>query len=123
MNLIAILWAVETCVIIIHAYNQYLSSLSEVHVTFCFHEFLDEPFYLHNLYSVGGYDGTSFLSSMECYDPSSNQWSLLAPMAIRRSEFHVYHWWMSTARKFYTNVYVCMCTVTMFLNCRSAGES
>ena len=39
------------------------------------------------LYSVGGYDGTSFLSSMECYDSSSNQWNLLAPMACRRSEF------------------------------------
>ena len=36
--------------------------------------------------SVGGYDGQNFLNTVECYDPSSNQWSVLSPMTCRRSE-------------------------------------
>ena len=37
-------------------------------------------------YSIGGYDGQSFLNSMESYDPATNQWTMLAPMACRRSK-------------------------------------
>ena len=38
-------------------------------------------------FSVGGYDGQSFLDTVECYDPSSAQWSRLQPMTCRRSEY------------------------------------
>ena len=36
---------------------------------------------LHNLlYAIGGYDGTTCLSSVERYDPLSNQWTSVAKM-------------------------------------------
>lgn len=38
------------------------------------------------VFSVGGYDGQNFLNTVECYDPLSNQWSVLNPMTCRRSE-------------------------------------
>lgn len=37
-------------------------------------------------FSVGGYDGQNFLNTVECYDPSSNQWCILNPMTCRRSK-------------------------------------
>nr|7ON8_A Chain A, SAKe6AR [synthetic construct] len=41
------------------------------------------------LYAVGGYDGSpdghTHLNSVECYDPETNEWSLVAPMNTRRS--------------------------------------
>lgn len=39
------------------------------------------------LYAVGGYDGSSrrCLSSVECYNPLTNQWSAIADMNHRRS--------------------------------------
>ncbi len=36
--------------------------------------------------SVGGYDGQNFLNTVECYDPSGNQWFVLNSMTFRRSE-------------------------------------
>ena len=36
------------------------------------------------LYSVGGRDGSSCLSSMEYYDPHTNKWNMCAPMCKRR---------------------------------------
>ncbi len=32
------------------------------------------------LYAIGGYDGTCNLSSVEFYDPETNQWTLVASM-------------------------------------------
>ena len=37
------------------------------------------------VFACGGYDGTSFLSSVEFYDPYSNQWQYVASMTQRRS--------------------------------------
>ena len=37
-------------------------------------------------HSVGGYDGQSFLDTVESYDPSTKQWSTLKPMTCRRSK-------------------------------------
>lgn len=39
------------------------------------------------LYAVGGYDGASrqCLSSVECYDANTNEWSYVAEMSTRRS--------------------------------------
>ena len=34
---------------------------------------------------IGGYDGTSFLSIVEIYDPGSNEWSQGKPMTSGRS--------------------------------------
>lgn len=36
------------------------------------------------LYAVGGRDGSSSLSSVECYDPHTNKWELRCPMNKRR---------------------------------------
>lgn len=41
--------------------------------------------------SVGGYDGQNFLNTVECYDPLTNQWSVLNPMTCRRSRFEIFH--------------------------------
>ena len=37
------------------------------------------------LYVVGGYDGESRLSTVECYHPENNEWHLTAPMNVTRS--------------------------------------
>jgi hypothetical protein len=37
------------------------------------------------LYVVGGVDGTNTrLSSVECFDPSTGEWSVVAPMSTAR---------------------------------------
>jgi hypothetical protein len=41
------------------------------------------------LYAVGGYDGSSELSSVERYDVSANTWTAVAPMGSKRSEVGV----------------------------------
>ena len=37
-----------------------------------------------HLYAVGGNDGTRALSSVECYDPATNVWSVVASMTTAR---------------------------------------
>lgn len=37
------------------------------------------------LYAAGGYDGNSFLKSVECYDPSTDTWSSVCSMNVKRS--------------------------------------
>ena len=37
------------------------------------------------LYACGGYDGSTFLRSVEVYDPRAGKWSFVTPMAITRS--------------------------------------
>ena len=37
-----------------------------------------------HLYAVGGHDGKSYLSTVECFDPSINVWSPVASMAMKR---------------------------------------
>lgn len=37
------------------------------------------------IYVAGGYDGVSALNSVECYDPLSNSWRIVAPMQRARS--------------------------------------
>lgn len=43
---------------------------------------------VHNglIYAMGGYDGESRLNTVERYDPTSNQWTLITPMLTRRSD-------------------------------------
>ena len=36
------------------------------------------------LYSVGGRDGSSCLSSVEVYDPHTDKWTMASPMLKRR---------------------------------------
>ena len=36
------------------------------------------------VYAVGGYDGTTFLNTVEAYSPSSNTWLSKAPMSTPR---------------------------------------
>ncbi|KAJ8959124.1 hypothetical protein NQ318_022381 [Aromia moschata] len=37
------------------------------------------------LFACGGYDGSSFLQTVEMYDPSTNKWTYVAPMNAQRS--------------------------------------
>lgn len=39
------------------------------------------------LYSLGGYDGNTYLNTMECYNSCTKQWSHVAPMHYSRSCF------------------------------------
>ena len=41
------------------------------------------------IFAVGGYDGSSFLKSVEVFDPISNKWSMVAPMNVTRSRVAV----------------------------------
>lgn len=38
------------------------------------------------IYALGGYDGQNRQNSAERYDPTTNQWSLIAPMHQQRSD-------------------------------------
>ena len=37
------------------------------------------------LYICGGFNGQECLNNAECYDPNTNQWTMIAPMRNRRS--------------------------------------
>ena len=39
------------------------------------------------MYSLGGYDGNTYLNTMECYNSCTKQWSHVAPMHYSRSCF------------------------------------
>ena len=41
------------------------------------------------IYAVGGYDGSSFLKSVEMFDPRTNKWSFVASMNVTRSRVAV----------------------------------
>ena len=41
------------------------------------------------IYVCGGNNGTEFLQTVECYDPDTNQWTVLAPMTTRRKGLSV----------------------------------
>ena len=38
---------------------------------------------------MGGYDGSVFLRSVECYDAKTCQWTEVAPMSVKRSRVAV----------------------------------
>ena len=40
------------------------------------------------IYALGGFDGRNRLNSTERYDPSTNQWTLMEPMHVPRSDAH-----------------------------------
>ena len=52
-------------------------------VIFLYHFFSEGGF----LYSLGGYDGNTYLNTMECYNSCTKQWSHVAPMHYSRSCF------------------------------------
>jgi kelch-like protein 19 len=37
------------------------------------------------LYAIGGFDGKDRLSSVECYHPENNEWTMVSPMKCTRS--------------------------------------
>jgi kelch-like protein 18 len=37
------------------------------------------------LYACGGYDGSTFLRSVEVYDPRIKKWNMIASMSVTRS--------------------------------------
>ena len=39
------------------------------------------------IFAVGGYDGTSYLNSVECYDPQTQEWAVVS----RKEIFFVHH--------------------------------
>lgn len=41
------------------------------------------------IYICGGYEGDVCLSSAECYDPQTDQWTMIAEMSCRRSGLKV----------------------------------
>ena len=46
--------------------------------------FSNVEFECGRLFAVGGRDGSSCLRTVECYDPHTNRWTLVAPMSKRR---------------------------------------
>ena len=36
------------------------------------------------MYAIGGYDGSVFLRTVECFDAKTGVWSECAPMAVKR---------------------------------------
>ena len=38
----------------------------------------------NRLYAIGGYDASSRLNTVECFDPSTSQWTVMTPMLQRR---------------------------------------
>jgi len=37
------------------------------------------------IYAIGGFDGHQRLKTVECYDPNTNQWTMMPPMNEHRS--------------------------------------
>ena len=37
------------------------------------------------LYSVGGYDGVTYLDAVEAYEPDSDQWTAVSPLTHPRA--------------------------------------
>lgn len=61
------------------------------------------------LYAVGGFDGTSYLKTIEVYDPEQNQWRLCGSMNYRRLgggvgvvrlPHHEAHYWWHILERF-----------------------
>ena len=44
------------------------------------------------LYAIGGYNDTSWLRSVERFDPLTNRWTMLTPMSTARSAFGATVW-------------------------------
>lgn len=40
--------------------------------------------FMGNIFAMGGYDGLQYLNSVECYDPLTNGWTLVASMNANR---------------------------------------
>lgn len=38
------------------------------------------------IYALGGYDGQNRQNTAERYDPKTNQWTMIAPMSVQRSD-------------------------------------
>lgn len=38
----------------------------------------------NRLYAIGGYDASSRVNTVECFDPSTSQWTVMTPMLQRR---------------------------------------
>lgn len=38
------------------------------------------------IYAMGGYDGNNRQNTAERYDPKTNQWTMIAPMSVQRSD-------------------------------------
>lgn len=38
------------------------------------------------IYAIGGYDGHNRLNTVERYNPKTNQWSVITPMNMQRSD-------------------------------------
>lgn len=68
------------------------------------------------LYAVGGFDGTTYLKTIEVYDPDQNHWRLCGSMNYRRlgggvgvvklphNEAHL--WWLNEGLEFWLGVTV-----------------
>lgn len=41
------------------------------------------------IYICGGFKGQTFLQTAECYNPNTNQWTMITPMIRRRCEHGV----------------------------------
>ncbi|XP_002741110.1 kelch-like protein 5 [Saccoglossus kowalevskii] len=37
------------------------------------------------LYAIGGYDGSTYLNAVECYDSQTNEWTMMAPLCTGRA--------------------------------------
>lgn len=40
------------------------------------------------IYALGGYDGQNRQNTAERYDPKTNQWTMISPMNVQRSDAH-----------------------------------
>ncbi|XP_022079622.1 kelch-like protein 5 [Acanthaster planci] len=45
----------------------------------------------NRIFAVGGYDGQTYLNSVECYDPMSGEWSFVSPLNTGRAGACVVH--------------------------------
>lgn len=75
------IWIVVSRVKIDHLVNFYVNLL----LLFIFISALGAAALDNKLYVCGGYDGVSSLSSVECYDPNLDQWTMVSHMTRHRS--------------------------------------
>lgn len=69
-----------------HLFERYIDKqLTDFPITNVYNTFTPCGIYTGKIYITGGFNGRECMSSAEVYDPELNQWTLIAPMRLRRS--------------------------------------
>lgn len=76
-------WLAELCFRCFDAVQKVWKEIAPMHVRRCY---VSTAVLRNKIYAMGGYDGHHRQNTSEKYDHMTNQWSLIAPMNMQRSD-------------------------------------